>query len=249
MSQAFYAYAVLAAPAAIPDMPGLEQAGPLTLTTEGAAAALVSAVPPWLAEGRQASDADWVSRQAQRHHAVCRALAGMALPLAFGTVFASDARLRLWLAERAAPLATSLACARGCAEWTLLLREDASRLASWLTTHDAGLARLATAAAEAGPDTRFRLERRLERAREKARARHVEAATARLEAALADHARALLPARTGMGLVGVTALLPGAPPLLDDVAGELAATGLSVTLTGPWPPYAFAREALAHAQG
>lgn len=251
MSLAFYAYAILAAPAAAPDMPGLEGAGPLALVTEGAVAALVSAVPhAWFAEGGPASDPEWVARQARRHHAMCRALAGMALPLGFGAVFDSDARLRLWLAERAAPLAASLDRARGCVEWTLLLREDAARLADWLAAHDAGLARLAAAAAEAGPGTRFLLEWRLERARRKARARHVEVATARLEAALAEHARALLPARTGMGLAGVTALLPGAPPpFLDDVASELAATGLTVTLTGPAPPYAFAREALAHAQG
>lgn len=251
MSQAFYAYAVLTAPATVPDMPGLEGAGPLALVTEGAVAALVSAVPhAWFAEGGSASHPEWVSRQAWRHHAVCGALAGMALPLTFGAVFASDARLRLWLAERAAPLATSVARARGCVEWTLLLREDAARLAAWLATHDAVLVRLATAAAEARPDTRVLLEWRLARARQKARARHIEAATARLEAALADHARALLPARTGAGLVGMTALLPGAPPpLFHDVAGDLAATGLSVTLTGPAPPYAFARKALAHAQG
>jgi hypothetical protein len=249
MSLALYAYAALPAGSAIPGQPGLEGAGELALVTEGAVAALVSPVPAaWFAEGGLASDPEWVSRQALRHHAVCGALAGMALPLAFGAVFSSEAPLRLWLAERAGPLATALARAEGCAEWTLLLREDTPRLEAWLDAHDTELARLSGAAAAAGPGTRFLLERRLERARGEARARHLDAAATRLQAALTEHARALTPARTRDGMLGVNVLLPGAPPpALENMAGELDATGVSLTLSGPWPPYAFAREALAHA--
>ncbi len=256
MSLALYAYAVL--PAAFDpaeanglDAAGLEGAGPPALVREGAVAALASPVPAaWFAEGGPVGDPEWVSRQALRHHAVCGALAGHALPLAFGGVFSGEAPLRLWLAERAAPLALALARAEGCAEWTLLLREDAPRLEAWLAAHDAELAQLSAAAGAAGPGTRFLLERRLARARDGARARHLEAAACRLHDALAPQSRALLPARTRAGMVGVTALLPGAPPAaLGEMARELDESGLALALSGPWPPYAFAREALSHAHG
>lgn len=251
MSPALHAYAVLPAEMPVPEMPGLDGAGPPVLVTEGAVAALVSPVPAdWFAEGGLASDPEWVSRQALRHHAVAGALVGKALPLAFGAMFSGEAPLRLWLAERAAPLTAALARAQGCTEWTLLLREDAPRLEAWLATHDVELARLSIAAAMAGPGTRPLLERRLERAREEARARHLDAIAARLQAALAQHARALMPARTRLGVLGVTLLLPGGPPAaLEDMADELNEAGLSVTLSGPWPPHAFARAALAHAHG
>lgn len=243
MSPPLHAYAVLPAGVPVPDTPGMDGAGPLALVTEGAVAALVSPVTAdWFAESGLASDPEWVSRQALRHHAVCGALAGMALPLAFGAVFSCEAPLRLWLAEREGPLATSLTRAQGCAEWTLLLREDAPRLEAWLAAHDAEFARLGGAAAVADPATRFLLER----AREKARARHLGAAASRLKAAMAAHARALIPARTRDGMLGVNVLLPGAPPTaLENMAGELDATGVSLTLSGPWLPYAFARQALA----
>lgn len=251
MSLALYAYAVLPATATLPPARGLAGAGPLLLVREGAVAALVSPVPAaWFAEGGPSGDADWVSGQALRHHALCGALAGQALPLAFGAVFSTEVPLRVWLAERGAALVAALDQAAGCAEWTLLLREDAPRLEAWLATHDAELARMSAAAEAAGPGTRFLLERRLERARAEARARHLEAAARRLQAALSAHARAMLPARTSAGLVGVTALLPGGPPgALDAMAEELDGTGLAVALSGPWPPYAFAREALSHAHG
>jgi len=251
MSLALYAYAALPAGADAPSMPGLDGAGPLALVREGGVAALVSAVPAaWFAEGGAAADPEWVSAQALRHHDVCGALAGRALPLAFGAVFSSEVPLRVWLAERAAALSEALARCAGCAEWTLLLREDTPTLEAWLAANDAELARLQAAAGRAGPGTRFLLERRLERAREGARARHIENAAARLHAALSAHARALLPARARSGMVGVTALLPEAPPAsLAGMAQELEGTGLALALSGPWPPYAYAREALSHAHG
>lgn len=254
MTEVLYAYAALRAGSPLPPLEGLEGASLPFAVVHGALAVVASSAPAaFFAEGGPVAQADWVARQAMRHHGVCRALALRALPLAFGAVFSGEGALRRWMAERAGQLEAALDRAEGCAEWTVLLREDGPRLDAFLERADDGLCALRGAAEAAGPGTRFLLERRLAKAREAARARLRERASERLRAQLAP-ARALMPARARDGSSGLTALLPepsvaALRARLDEAARDLAETGLELAVTGPWPAYGFAREALGDARG
>jgi hypothetical protein len=166
--------------------------------------------------------------------------------LGFGTLFTSEASLRAWMASEAAALRKTLEAVADRHEWALALIDDPFAHEAWLEAHEPSLRSLAEAVRAASPGTGFLLERRLARAREAARAQHQEAAAARLADRLAAEAFAVR-RETGQ---------PGhAWSLLADrdagLAGRLAAigaelfdgTGLALRVTGPWPPYAFARAA------
>lgn len=246
---ALYAYAVLPAgatpPAAPPVLPG---AAPL-LVREGAVAALVSPVPRALFEPGpecRMADPDWVAARAALHHAMVAAAEGPVLPLAFGALFSEAAPLRAWLAARGAALAEALAAVAGREEWGVALAEDAEGHAAYLDATDPALRDLAERRRRAGEGTAFLLDRRHAKALAAARAARRGAIGQRAASILARHAAqvAAAPARwTGLVPRGAVAALRAE---LEDVADEIAGSGLSLSLSGPWPPYAFAREALAH---
>jgi len=256
---ALYAYAVLpegatAPPAATAILPGAT----VSVVADAGLAVLVSTVPRGLFEaGEECRMADpaWVAERASAHHGMvaAAALAGPVLPLAFGALFSDVAPLRAWLRGSAAALGEALREVAGCEEWSLTLTEDVARHDAWLTAHDTRLQHLAAQAAAAPEGTAFLLERRRERALAGIRAERRQTIAATAAEALAGHARCLELAAPAADRIGSwTALLPIAErdALRDSIAAvarAVADTGLHLALSGPWPPYAFARGALRHA--
>jgi len=250
---ALYVYAVLpGGGATLPEAAAILVGSRVGSLEMAGLAALVSTVPRCLFEPNhpqsRAADPGWVAECAEAHHRIVAlaAQAGPCLPLGFGTLFASEASLRAWMASEGGALRKTLEAVADRQEWALALIEDPFAHEAWLEAHEPGLKALAEAAHAAGPGTGFLLERRLARAREEARARHHDAAAARLAERLAAEAFAV---RRESGQAGY------AWSLLADrdagLAGRLAAigaelfdgTGLALRVTGPWPPYAFARAA------
>lgn len=247
---ALCAYAVLPAHAAMAGDPALR------LVTEGPVAALVGTVPraeyeagP---EGR-GEDPAWIAEQAARHHAVVTAaaaqLGGAALPLALGALFSAEDPLRRWLADRAATLAAALAAIAGCEEWVVALREDDAAHEAWLAARDPDLLALDAQARSAGEGRGFLISRQRQRLATARLAERRRALGAAVADALARHARHLAPegrAPRWNGLVprdSVAALRSE----IDAMAREMAQSGVTPTLSGPWPAYAFAREAVRDA--
>jgi len=247
---ALYAYAVVDPAAAWPPN------SPLSLVAADGVAAVVGEVDRAAFEPGpecRTNDPDWVAAAAAAHHAVVAACVagGPALPLAFGALFSGPTPLRAWLTERAAALRPALAEVAGCEEWGLTLMEDAAAHAAWLETHDPALRDLAAAADRASQGTRFLLERRRSRALTALRANRHRATGERIGGILASHARRAAVAAAAQAL-SWNGLVPRAAVAalrtdLATAARDLAETGMTLALSGPWPAYAFAREALRDA--
>jgi hypothetical protein len=256
MNTALYTYAVMAAGTPPPAVAAILPGADILTVAEGDIAVLASPVPrAWFEAGPECrtDDPAWLAECAAAHHTVVVGLGGPVLPLAFGAMFSAEAPLRAWLRERAALFTQALSAVRGRSEWSLLLSEDSCQHLAWLRAQDAELAMLASRAEAAGPGTEFMLTRRLERALEAARQARRRAATSAL-GQLLEGICARVSHSTAPGPDGVVAfnLLVGD----DDLAGlrealeaeelGLQSSGLALRLSGPWPPYAFAREATAH---
>jgi hypothetical protein len=132
----------------------------------------------------------------------------------------------------------------------LSLQEDQEAHAAWLDRHDPGLRRMAGTAAAAGEGTAYLLVRRLDKARAAARTLHLDAIAATVGKWIGDAGFQVQADRPRSGLPAWTALIPNAATqALSDRAAllttDLAHAGLSLRLSGPWPPYAFARAALS----
>jgi len=174
------------------------------------------------------------------HDAVVRRLAAAfpaALPFRFGQHAADPAALAAALAPRAAELAAALVRVAGCVQMTLRVFGEAA---------EGEEAEAGEAEAEAaGPGTRY-LAARLRRERSALALPGV----AELRAALRPLVRAERLERHGPGrlLLSVHELVPAeaAAGYRARVAAESARRreGPRVTVSGPWPPYAFGSAAL-----
>jgi hypothetical protein len=246
---AWYAYAVLPGgappPVAEPVLPG----APFELVGEAGVVALASPVPRELFDredpANRAGDPEWIGARARAHHGVAAAAAaaGACLPLAFGALFASRDNLRTWLVARQAELEQALAHVAGRAEWAVRLQEDEAVHAAWLEAHDPDLRALAGRIATASAGTAFLLERRQTQARSTARAARLAAARQAVAAALGDDG-----GQEGCWTVLADAVERQAlEATLAPLAAQWDGSGLALALSGPWPPYAFARKAVADA--
>jgi hypothetical protein len=264
-SLAWYVYAVLpSAAATLPDdseavVPGagltLLPSGP----PEGGLAALVSLVPRALFSdggpdgGRgagSAADPSWVAGCAARHHAVIARARRSApcLPLGFGTLFGSEAAVRAWLAREAASFGAALAWLGHDEEWAVTLAGDRAVHEAWISAHDPALRAAETEAACASAGRRFLLARTLARLREAACSTDETASIAGLAAGLPALCRVVRAETPPPGALAAWSLLAGQGAdmgaALAGHAAALAERGLHLRVTGPWPPYAFARAAL-----
>jgi hypothetical protein len=246
-----YVYAVLpGGGGAVPEVAAILAGSQLGSLAEAGLAALVSLVPRYLFEAHhplsRAADPGWLAACTEAHHRVV-ALAARAvpcLPLGFGTVFASEASLRVWLATEAAALRKTLEAVADRQEWGMSLVEDPAAHDAWLEAHEPGLRSLVQSARSAPPGTGSLLERRLARTREVARLQHKQAASLLLAERLEAEG---LEIRRETGEPGFAWSLLGdrdtrmAARLEAVGSAVLVGSGLSLRITGPWPPYAFAR--------
>lgn len=262
-AQAWYAYNVLhAGNTLLPDKGVLPESrieaipfGPLTVLASLVPRALFDRESP----SNRTADPEWMAARIEAHHAVNAAAteAGPCLPLAFGALFSSLHLLADWVGPRAATLQAALAQIAGKTEWALSLQEDVATHTAWLDLHDPSLQRLIEAATCAGEGTAFLMVRRLDKARAAARQMHITATVATVDQRLAKSKFYVLDELRQPGLPTWTILMPvqSSPPLaspfLDGLSqqvqaltADMAPSGLSLRLSGPWPAYAFARAAL-----
>jgi len=260
LTQAWYVYCVLPAAAAAPPETGRLQGAPVAAVPVGAFTVLTSLVPRALFDeshpANKTDDPAWMAACMQAHHDVNAAAtaSGPCLPLAFGALFSSLDLLRGWLAPREGALRAALAQVAAQTEWALALQEDVGRHAAWLDRHDPAMRRLSDAAVGAGAGTAFLLSRQRDKARGTARAASIAAAAERVEEWLARASLGVVAEAARAGLPHWTVLEPldperpdRLPRRLEPLADELAPTGLTLRLTGPWPAYRAARAATAPA--
>jgi hypothetical protein len=227
---------------------------PLTVVEDDGLAALVSEVSldEFAREElslEQADDRAWLEAKVRAHEqTVERGLDLPLLPMRFGTVVADERDVRALLRARREMLHEALARVAGRREWGVKADADAELLVARVRESDPQLRALAAEADDSGHG--FFAGKRL--------ARETEQRVAEQTARLAERIHARVGTSAYQARVNpLPAAAAGRLPILNaaylvdrnaeaqlralvaEVSGELAAEGVTLTLTGPWPAYNF----------
>ncbi|GAC01525.1 putative gas vesicle synthesis protein GvpL [Gordonia namibiensis NBRC 108229] len=194
---------------------------------------------------RNLEDLDWLAATARAHDRVVAAVlrCGPTIPLRLATLYLDDARVRELLVERQDDLGAALKWVTGRSEWGVKAYGDAKLLAQPSAESDVASGR--------GTGTAYLLRRRAELAAqqdvERRAAEHAEA----IHSALGEHAvdgrrqQVTDPVITGKR---AWMIFNGTYLVADSLADEFASAvteldsrhdGVSLELSGPWPPYSF----------
>jgi hypothetical protein len=240
---ALYLFAFAPAGASAPDVAAVEL-GPVRSLALGALTAVVAALDPAPFTGpegeRNLADLGWLAPRVDAHRRVVDALLarGVVLPARFGTLFSSQAALEAWLAPRAGAIAAALERLAGKEEWGVRLAGRAS----------VGPVPEADAAVSGADYLRRRQAARADAvAQQEAQSAQAETLERQL-AGLASATARLRPRADGEGerpLLNLALLVAreDRSTFLDRtrrLADEAERSGITWTLTGPWPPYSFA---------
>jgi hypothetical protein len=200
---------------------------------------------------RRAGDLEWLGAIGYRHQAVVAALMKETaiVPLRAFTLFSNEQALRTYLHENRELLSNLLRRLDGKQEWTLRIELDAEKWHAGLPARVTALRDLQSEIASAAPGKAFLLRKKLEE--ETKRASRVA------EQALVEEIERLVVEKLGCDTVAenrerrdgafpqITVLLPrDEEDVLQAFHGTLgeryASEGVTIGLTGPWPPYSFA---------
>jgi hypothetical protein len=262
---AHYVYGVVSPRTEMPpDLAGVDSRHPVSLVEEDGLAALVSRVS--LAEfgeeplHENLNDVGWLEEKARAHeHVLDVALQrGTVVPLRLCTIYSGEEQVREMLARERDVMIDALARLDGRAEWGVKAIAEPGALAR-AAAHRAG--------DRAAPEDTARGTAYMNRKRDEARARDVEdeiadewaaaihdpLAGAASEALLNPLQRSEVSGHEGDMLLNGVYLVADAAvaelgALVDRLAEEYRALGVSVELTGPWPPYNFVKSSIESAR-
>lgn len=254
MNSVLYVYAVTR-DAATPDAEGVDGTTRFGTTTVDDVHAVFT--PVSASEFSQqvidsrAGDLEWLGAIGYRHQDVMADLLKKTtiVPLRAFTLFSSEEALRAYLAEHRELLAKTLERLDGKQEWTLRIELEPVQWSDALTGRVASLRELQNDIAAASPGKAFLLRKKLDD--EKKRASH----TAEDEL-VAEIEQAIL-AKLGCETVAESRQRrDGAFPqinvllqrdeesvlqeLREELSSRYAQEGVTLALSGPWPPYTFA---------
>jgi hypothetical protein len=249
-----YVYAVLADPwdAELPGMNGQ----PVRWITAGGLAAAVSDVPTEEFSEDQLNEGvrnmTWLGARAVEHQDVNYRLhdaVEAVIPLAFGTVFRDDERVRQLLRDRAAGLRERLEVVRGCAEWVVALHLVSAPPSEVVAQASTAIQALRAEIQSSSPGKAHLLRRRMaELERDEARRlrdQAVEDTLASLREVAADVYGEPLPAETAeRPLLRVSVLVrrTDEAQFVDEVERlrlRWSEPTYRLQITGPWAPYRF----------
>ncbi|HEX8617687.1 MAG TPA: GvpL/GvpF family gas vesicle protein [Thermoanaerobaculia bacterium] len=249
-----YVYAVTR-DAVTPDAEAIDGTRNFGTTSEGGICAVFTPVDDEMfsqdAIDRRSKDLEWLGAIGYRHQAAMSELTKLTalVPLRAFTLFSSEASLRAYLREQGALLASNLDRLDGKQEWTLRIELEPAKWSDALTGRVASLRDMHEQIASAPPGKAFLLRKKLDDEKKRASRTAEEQLVAELEQAVLAKLRCETVAET-------RALREGAFPqinvlinrdeesLLQELHGELSARyeheGVTLGMTGPWPPYTFA---------
>ena len=202
----------------------------------------------------RSKDVEWLGALGYRHQSVMAALmrGGAIIPLRAFTLFGSDAAVRTMLHEERETLARTLERLDGKQEWTLRIEFDPQRWSEALVRRVDALRELAAQIDGAPSGRAFLLRKKLDEEKKRASREAEQQVVGEIERAVLDALRCdtVAESRTQRG-----GAFPQINVLLDrDEEGrlqELGETlesrygpdGVTLAVTGPWPPYSFAQRA------
>lgn len=200
---------------------------------------------------RRAGDLEWLGAIGYRHQAVMADLMKKSaiVPLRAFTLFSSEEALRSYLTEQRALLSKTLDRLDGKQEWTLRIELEPAQWSEALTGRVASLRELQNEIAAASPGKAFLLRKKLDD--EKKRASHAaeDELVAEIEQAVMTKLGCETVAESRQRRDGafpqINVLLPrDEESVLQELREELSARyqqeGVTLALSGPWPPYTFA---------
>lgn len=204
-------------------------------------------------DGR-AKDVEWLGAIGYRHQSVMAALmrGGTVIPLRAFTLFGRDAAVRTMLHEEREALAGTLERLDGKQEWTLRIEFDPQRWSEALVRRVDALRELTTQIDGAPSGRAFLLRKKLDEEKKRASREAEQQVAGEIERAVLDALRCdtVAESRTQRG-----GAFPQINVLLDrDEEGRLQelretlalrydTDGVTLAVTGPWPPYSFAQRA------
>ena len=197
-------------------------------------------------------DLEWLGTIGVRHDAVVTALSRLTtiIPLRAFTLFGSAERLKEMLHQDRRTLEKTLQRLDGKEEWTVGIEFEPIAWNSALTRRIESLRALADELQSASPGRSYLLTRKLEAERKTAARDAEQTLVSDLERSFAERLAAPVVTETRQMRDGsfpqINMLLPrGAEPKLKDVLldlqSDLSGDGVTLRLTGPWPPYTFSR--------
>ena len=200
----------------------------------------------------RAGDLEWLGAIGYRHQDVVSDLMKRTaiVPLRAFTLFSSEEALRTYLHEQAEMLAKVLERLDGKQEWTLRVEFEPSRWSESLAMRIGSLRDLQNEIASAAPGKAFLLRKKLDE--EKRRASHAaeQEVVAEVERLVIDTLSCETIAETRERRDGafpqINVLLnrdeeAKLQELHGKMTGRYEAEGVTLGLTGPWPPYTFAK--------
>lgn len=257
MPPVLYLYAIAPRDSlSVPSVGGVDGAGEFTIVEHGGIAALAGIVDGEAfsqeAIDARAADLDWIGGIGWRHQETVTAVrrSADAIPVRAFTLFSSEEALRAHLAENEGTFESVLGRIRGREEWTMQVEFDDAKWSAAVERRSSALAPL-LAEAEAAPEGRaYLLRKKVGEARKNAAREEEDRVVAEIEEkARSEFASPLVAERrqTRSGTFPqINLLLPrdAAPRIrafADGLSRAYGEQGVSIRLTGPWPPYTFVR--------
>ncbi len=199
----------------------------------------------------RAGDLEWLGAIGYRHQDVVSDLMKRTaiVPLRAFTLFSSEEALRAYLHEHRAMLASALERLDGKQEWTLRVELEPSKWSEALASRVASLRDLQNEIAGAAPGKAFLLRKKLDDERKRASHAAEQEVVAEIERLVLEKLGCETIAETREHRDGafpqINVLLNrDEEARLQELRGEMTARyeseGVTLGLTGPWPPYTFA---------
>jgi hypothetical protein len=200
----------------------------------------------------RAGDLEWLGAIGYRHQDVVSDLMKKTaiVPLRAFTLFSSEEALRAYLHEQGEMLAKLLGRLDGKQEWTLRVELDPARWSESLATRVASLRALQDEIAAAAPGKAFLLRKKLDDEKKKASHAAEQELVEEIERLVIDtlHCDTLSETRERRdgAFPQINVLLnrdeeAALQELHAKMTERYASDGVTLGLTGPWPPYTFAQ--------
>ena len=199
---------------------------------------------------RRAADLEWLGAIGYRHQDVISTLmkSTAVIPLRAFTLFSGDDALRAYLGEHAARLTKVLERLDGKQEWTLRVEFEPQKWSDSLVGRVPSLRELQQQIATAAPGKAFLLRKKLDDEKKRASATAEKDVVAEIEKTVLDRLRCETLAESRERREGA---FPQINVLVDrdeeaqlqelhaDLTARYGSEGVTLALTGPWPPYTF----------
>jgi len=256
MPEILYVYAIARAGHPMPTrVEAIDGSDRLDVVAAGELSAFVTAVDDVdFSQGvidARAKDVEWLGAIGYRHQSVMNALmhGGTIIPLRAFTLFASDENLRKHLESERERFTALLDRLDGKQEWTLRIEFDPQLWSEALVQRVGSLRALSEEIAGAAPGKAFLLRKKFDDEKKRASREAEQQVVSEVEGEVMDALACDTVAETRQQRSGafpqINVLLERdeearLADLRDKLTLQYAAEGVTIALTGPWPPYTFA---------